>query len=94
MKCGDSEQCSKVHDRLADVAHNHVVRRDLSASVYYFFYVLYVILYDILNYIFLFVCIVVNKNIYKDFIDMPSIAFCMLLKNFKILTPKKPGNAS
>lgn len=24
MKCGDSEQCSKVHDLLADVAYNHM----------------------------------------------------------------------
>lgn len=59
MKCGDSEQCSKVHDLLADVAYNHTfikVRRDLSSNVYYFFYVLYVILYDMLNYI-VFICL-------------------------------------
>lgn len=59
MKCGDSEQCSKVHDLLADVAYNHMfikVRRDLSSNVYYFFYVLYVILYDMLNYI-VFICL-------------------------------------
>lgn len=63
MKCGDSEQCSKVHDLLADVAHNHVfikVRRNLSSSMYYFFYVLYVILYDMLNNIF-FICLYSGK---------------------------------
>lgn len=59
MKCGDSEQCSKVHD----VAQNHVfikVKRDLSSSVYYFFYVLYVILCDMLIYIF-FICLYSGK---------------------------------
>lgn len=62
MKCGDSEQFSKVHELLADVAYNHVfikVRQDLSSIKCVFFF-LCVILYDMLNYIF-FICLYSGK---------------------------------
>lgn len=44
---------------------------------------------------FLFWCIVLSANIYYDFLNKHSIAFCMQLKeNFKMFKPQmEPGNA-